>query len=94
MKLPQHGSPRDRGSRTQMRERKTADADWEGGRTWSLVYPAGEAVDDDAARRERALHVRERPQPVPLPEPAHDGGRGLRDDRETCCTRPRASAAR
>lgn len=29
-----------------MRERKTADADWRGGKTWSLIYPAGEDVDE------------------------------------------------
>ena len=29
-----------------MRERKREDADWEGGRTFSLVYPAGKDVDD------------------------------------------------
>ncbi|HAC80760.1 MAG TPA: aspartate aminotransferase family protein, partial [Deltaproteobacteria bacterium] len=28
-----------------MRARKREDADWRGGRTWSLVYPAGEDVD-------------------------------------------------
>jgi glutamate/tyrosine decarboxylase-like PLP-dependent enzyme len=30
----------------QMREMKAQDADWEGGRTWSLIYPAGEEVDE------------------------------------------------
>jgi glutamate/tyrosine decarboxylase-like PLP-dependent enzyme len=45
MKLPRHGTPKEE-VLARMRERKTADADWEGGRTWSLVYPAGEAVDD------------------------------------------------
>jgi glutamate/tyrosine decarboxylase-like PLP-dependent enzyme len=29
-----------------MRERKRQDADWRAGRTWSLVYPAGEDVDE------------------------------------------------
>ncbi|MCG8590262.1 MAG: aminotransferase class V-fold PLP-dependent enzyme [Proteobacteria bacterium] len=29
----------------QMRKEKEADADWRGGRTWSLVYPAGEEID-------------------------------------------------
>ena len=45
MKLPQRGLPRadvlDR-----MREMKNADADWRGGKTFSLVYPAGPEVDD------------------------------------------------
>jgi len=36
-----------------MRERKEADADWRGGRTFSLVYPAGEDVD--AVLREASL---------------------------------------
>jgi glutamate/tyrosine decarboxylase-like PLP-dependent enzyme len=43
--LPERGSSRD-DVLARMRERKTADADWEGGRTWSLIYPAGEEVDD------------------------------------------------
>jgi glutamate/tyrosine decarboxylase-like PLP-dependent enzyme len=30
----------------QMREMKAKDADWQGGRTWSLIYPAGEDVDE------------------------------------------------
>jgi len=29
-----------------MRAMKARDADWRGGRTWSLIYPAGEDVDD------------------------------------------------
>ncbi len=29
-----------------MRTLKKADADWQGGRTWSLIYPAGEEVDE------------------------------------------------
>jgi glutamate/tyrosine decarboxylase-like PLP-dependent enzyme len=29
-----------------MRERKAADADWRGGKTWSLIYPAGSDVDE------------------------------------------------
>jgi glutamate/tyrosine decarboxylase-like PLP-dependent enzyme len=45
MKLPQNGIPSDALFAT-MRERKAADADWRGGRTWSLVYPAGEDVDE------------------------------------------------
>ena len=45
MQLPEHGSSQ-RDVLARMRERKRADADWEGGRTFSLVYPAGKAVDD------------------------------------------------
>jgi glutamate/tyrosine decarboxylase-like PLP-dependent enzyme len=45
MELPERGSSRN-DVLARMRERKAADADWEGGRTWSLVYPAGEDVDD------------------------------------------------
>ena len=44
MELPKTGVPR-RQVMDQMRERKQRDADWRGGRTWSLVYPAGEEVD-------------------------------------------------
>jgi glutamate/tyrosine decarboxylase-like PLP-dependent enzyme len=44
MRLPLKGSdPQEVLDR--MRERKREDADWQGGRTWSLVYPAGEDVD-------------------------------------------------
>ena len=42
--LPESGTPRDV-LFERMRERKTADADWRGGKTWSLIYPAGEDVD-------------------------------------------------
>ncbi len=45
MQLPKHGSSQE-DVIARMRERKTADADWRGGRTWSLVYPAGEDVDE------------------------------------------------
>jgi glutamate/tyrosine decarboxylase-like PLP-dependent enzyme len=45
MKLPRTGIPKEKLFAT-MRERKRADADWRGGRTWSLVYPAGEDVDE------------------------------------------------
>jgi glutamate/tyrosine decarboxylase-like PLP-dependent enzyme len=45
MQLPERGLPRDE-ILARMRERKAADADWEGGRTWSLIYPAGPDVDD------------------------------------------------
>jgi len=44
MELPKTGVP-SRQVMDQMRERKQRDADWRGGRTWSLVYPAGEEVD-------------------------------------------------
>ncbi len=43
-RLPAKGVPRDELFAT-MDERKKQDADWRGGRTWSLVYPAGEEVD-------------------------------------------------
>ncbi len=42
--LPENGTPRDV-LFDRMRERKAADADWRGGKTWSLIYPAGEDVD-------------------------------------------------
>lgn len=42
--LPDHGTPSDE-LFARMRERKAADADWRGGKTWSLIYPAGEEVD-------------------------------------------------
>jgi sphinganine-1-phosphate aldolase len=45
MELPERGSSRD-DILARMRQRKGADADWEGGRVWSLIYHAGEDVDD------------------------------------------------
>lgn len=45
MQLPKKGTPRQQ-LVAEMRERKKQDADWQGGRTWSLVYPAGEDVDE------------------------------------------------
>ncbi len=45
MKLSESGVPRD-ALFASMREMKARDADWRGGRTWSLIYPAGEDVDD------------------------------------------------
>ncbi len=44
MRLPEKGTPRDEVV-ARIREKKAADADWRGGRTWSLIYPAGEDVD-------------------------------------------------
>lgn len=44
MKLPTTGAPLD-SILEQMRERKADDADWRGGKTFSLIYPAGEDVD-------------------------------------------------
>jgi glutamate/tyrosine decarboxylase-like PLP-dependent enzyme len=44
MPFPEKGIPRDE-LLARMRERKRSDADWRGGRTFSLVYPAGEDVD-------------------------------------------------
>ena len=45
MELPKSGTPKDE-LIARMRERKEADADWRGGKTWSLVYPAGDDVDE------------------------------------------------
>lgn len=42
--LPAEGTPREQVI-ARMRERKAADADWRGARTFSLIYPAGEDVD-------------------------------------------------
>lgn len=44
MKLPPAGIPPHELFAT-MRTLKAADADWRGGRTWSLIYPAGDDVD-------------------------------------------------
>jgi sphinganine-1-phosphate aldolase len=44
MQLPKRGVPREE-LFAAMRARKADDADWRGGRTWSLIYPAGEDVD-------------------------------------------------
>jgi glutamate/tyrosine decarboxylase-like PLP-dependent enzyme len=44
MDLPKHGIPREEVV-ARIRERKRSDADWQAGRTWSLIYPAGEDVD-------------------------------------------------
>ncbi|MFQ5699704.1 MAG: pyridoxal phosphate-dependent decarboxylase family protein [Myxococcota bacterium] len=44
MALPEHGIPPD-DLFARMRERKSKDADWEAGRTFSLVYPASAEVD-------------------------------------------------
>jgi glutamate/tyrosine decarboxylase-like PLP-dependent enzyme len=43
--LPEKAVPRDE-LFSRMRERKQQDADWRGGKTWSLIYPAGEEVDE------------------------------------------------
>ncbi len=45
MELPKQGIPREQVI-ARMMERKVADADWRAGKTWSLVYPAGEDVDE------------------------------------------------
>jgi glutamate/tyrosine decarboxylase-like PLP-dependent enzyme len=42
--LPPNGTPHAE-LLARMRERKTADADWRGARTFSLIYPAGPDVD-------------------------------------------------
>lgn len=44
MELPKSGIPRDT-LLDEMRALKSQDADWRGGRTFSLIYPAGEDVD-------------------------------------------------
>ncbi len=44
MQLPRRGTPRE-DVIAQMQQVKTGDADWQGGRTFSLIYPAGEDVD-------------------------------------------------
>jgi glutamate/tyrosine decarboxylase-like PLP-dependent enzyme len=43
--FPEKGQPRDE-VLGRMRTLKEQDADWRGGRTWSLLYPAGEEVDE------------------------------------------------
>jgi len=45
MQLPKQGTPQDE-VLARIRALKSQDADWRGGRTWSLVYPAGEDVDE------------------------------------------------
>jgi sphinganine-1-phosphate aldolase len=49
MKLPDVSLPKEGTPHAEllelMRERKKADADWRAGKTWSLIYPAGEDVD-------------------------------------------------
>ena len=45
MQLPKRGTPREEVI-TNIRSRKQGDADWRGGRTWSLIYPAGDDVDE------------------------------------------------
>ncbi len=57
MKLPKKGIPSD-DLFARMNEMKTQDADWRGGRTWSLIYPAGEDVDE-VLRRANELYVYE-----------------------------------
>ena len=55
MKLPEHGIPAS-DVFAEMRERKQQDADWENGRTFSLIYPAGKDVDQ-ILRRANELYV-------------------------------------
>lgn len=44
MELPKQGIPKAE-LLADMKARKARDADWRAGRTWSLIYPAGEEVD-------------------------------------------------
>jgi glutamate/tyrosine decarboxylase-like PLP-dependent enzyme len=44
MELPKQGIPKDE-LIAEMKARKAQDADWRGGKTWSLIYPAGPEVD-------------------------------------------------
>jgi glutamate/tyrosine decarboxylase-like PLP-dependent enzyme len=44
MQLPKQGRPLAE-LVAEMREKKKQDADWRGGRTFSLIYPAGEEID-------------------------------------------------
>jgi len=55
MKLPAHGLSSD-DVFSRMGEMKAEDADWQGGRTWSLIYPAGEDVDE-VLRKANELYV-------------------------------------
>ena len=45
MRLPEKGVPRAE-LLAEMQQKKTQDADWKGARTFSLVYPANDDVDD------------------------------------------------
>ena len=45
MELPKRGTPREEVI-ANIRSRKQGDADWRGGKTWSLIYPAGDDVDE------------------------------------------------
>jgi sphinganine-1-phosphate aldolase len=55
MKLPKEGLPSDEVFE-RIDKMKADDADWEGGRTWSLIYPAGKDVDD-VLRKANELYV-------------------------------------
>lgn len=53
-RFPEQGTPREE-LLAEMRERKSSDADWRGGRTWSLVYGTG---DEEVGRvLEEAFHL-------------------------------------
>lgn len=45
MQLPERGIPLEE-IIAEMKEMKSEDADWRGSRTWSLIYPAGEEIDE------------------------------------------------
>ena len=55
MRLAKEGVPREE-LFARMRDMKAEDADWRGGRTWSLIYPAGEDVDE-VLREANELYV-------------------------------------
>ena len=89
MELPKRGVPRET-LFDEMKKRKDADADWEGGRTFSLIYPAGEDVDDMLAQRTSSTCSRTR-STRSASRACADGGGGVRDDRGAA---PRAGGLR
>lgn len=74
MPLPDHGMNRDE-LFEQVSQRKSADAKWEQGRTFSLIYPTGRQDVDDVLMEANRLYLRKRTQPHPLSKPWPDGTR-------------------
>ena len=71
-------------------ERRGRDPDVHGARLFGLVYPTGgDDLERLARRRQPALPVRQRAQPVQVPRARRARGRGRRDDRRAACTCPR-----